>query len=117
MDNQDWTVVTLKNPNRAKKEVQERKGASNPEAQRLYKLEQAETAPTKKRLTKESRQDLQAARAAIKKTQRDVDKELAFPPNTLRDFEAGTTVPNNKQLSSLHRYFAASKLSLKTETC
>ncbi len=116
MDNQDWSVVTLRNPNKAKKEIQERKSSGNSEAQRLYKLEQSEAAPTKKRLTKESRQDLQVARTSIKKTQRDVDKELAFPPNTVRDFEAGTVNPNNKQLSALHRYFAAAKLSLKTET-
>lgn len=115
MDNQDWTTVTLRNPNKAKKEIQDRKGPTNSEGQRLYKLENAETAPTKKRLTRESKQALQAARTEIKKTQRDIDKELAFPPNTLRDFEAGIAVPNNKQLSALHRYFAASKLSLKTE--
>jgi ribosome-binding protein aMBF1 (putative translation factor) len=114
MSTQDWETVVIRNPARAKKTVQERKPAGG-EAQRLYKLETTEEAPKKKRLTRESRQDLQVARTAIKKSQKDVDKELAFPVNSVRDFEAGTMAPSGKQISDLHRYFAASKLTLKVE--
>ena len=113
MDNQDWETVVIRNPARAKKVVQERKVGG--EAQRLYKLDTTEEAPKKKRLTRESRQDLQAARLVLKKSQKDVDKELAFPVNSIRDFEAGTSAPSGKQISDLHRYFAASKLTLKVE--
>jgi hypothetical protein len=52
----------------------------------------------------------------MKKTQRDVDKELAFPPNTIRDFEAGTAAPSGAQISAMQRYFAAAHLVLKVET-
>lgn len=117
MDNQDWTTVTVKGRNAPSgpKQTVERKGAAGAEAQRLYKLDNEETIPKKKRLTADSKAALIAARLALKKSQRDVDKDLAFPPNTLRDFEAGTTVPKGLQLSALHRYYASSKLSLKVE--
>lgn len=114
MSAQDWETVVIRNPARAKKVVQERKPVG--EAQRFYKLETSEYVPQKKRLTRESRQDLQAARVEIKKSQRDIDKELSFPSNTIRDLEVGTMVPNGKQISGLHRYFAASKLTLRVET-
>ncbi len=117
MDHQDWTTVTVKGrkpkPNAT---VDRNVRAAGAEAQRLYKLETEETVPVKKRLTADSKAALVAARIAIKKAQRDVDKDLAFPPNTIRDFEAGTVVPKGPQLSALHRYYAASKLSLKVET-
>lgn len=114
MSNQDWETVVIRNPAHAKKTVQAHNPAGG-EAQRLYKLATTEETPKKKRLTRESRQNLQAARTAIKKSQKDVDKELAFPVNTVRDFEAGTMAPSGKQISDLHRYFAASKLTLKVE--
>jgi hypothetical protein len=114
MDHQDWTTVTVKGRKPKPNATVERKG--NPEAQRLYKLEHEETVPKKKRLTADSKAALVSARLAIKKSQRDVEKDLAFPPNTLRDLENGAVVPSGPQLSALHRYFAASKLSLKIET-
>lgn len=114
MDHQDWTTVVVRNPSKAPRQTVERK--DNAEARRLYKLDTEEVKPIKKRLTADSRRDLSAARCALKKSQRDIDKELAFPPNTIRDFEAGTVAPSGAQISSLHRYFATAKLVLKIET-
>ncbi len=114
MEYQDWTTVVVRNPARGPRQTVERKDTT--EARRLYKLETDEVKPVKKRLTAESRRDLTAARCAVKKSQRDIDKELAFPPNTIRDFEAGTAAPSGAQISSLQRHFAASKLVLKIET-
>ena len=109
MDHQDWTTVVVRNP---KKPV-ERKDAS--EAHRLHKLD-GDGKLQKKRLTAESRRDLVAARCAINKTQRDIDREVGFPANMIRGFEAGTAAPSGAQISALHRYFAAAKLVLKVET-
>jgi hypothetical protein len=112
MSQQDWETVVIRNP-RAKV-VEPRKTST--EAQRLYKLaETTDATPLKKRLTKESRQDLAAARNAMKKTQKEIDTALAFPANTIRDFESGARVPTGVQISALHRYFAAAKLVLRTE--
>jgi hypothetical protein len=114
MDHQDWTTVVVRNPAKASRQTVERKDTA--EARRLHKLDTDEVKPVKKRLTTDSRRELTAARCAVKKSQRDVDKELAFPPNTIRDFEAGTAAPSGAQISSLHRHFAAAKLVLKIET-
>ncbi len=111
MDHQDWTTVVVRNP---KTRTVERRDTSD--ARRLHKLDADEIKPQKKRLTAESRRDLAAARCAIKKSQRDIDREVGFPANMIRDFEAGTAAPSGAQISALHRYFAAAKLVLKVET-
>lgn len=117
-DHQDWQTVTLrgKKNTHGQRQIEERRPVSS-DVQLFRKLDtDADVRPTKKRLTSDSRQALSQVRIANKKTQRDVEKELAFPPNSIRDFEAGTVVPTGAQIGSLHRYFAASKLVLKTET-
>ena len=113
---QQWETVILRNKKMAPKQTVERKGAQNAEAQRLHKLDQSEVTPVKKRLTEESRRTLTAARIAKDKKQRDVEKELAMAPNTLRDIENGAVIPTSQQISSLHRYFSAQKLVLRIET-
>ena len=114
MNHQDWTTVVVRNPAKAPRQTVERKDTA--EARRLHKLETEDVKPIKKRLTADSRKDLVAARCAIKKSQKDIDRELGFPANTLRDFEAGTAVPSGTQIGALNRYFAAAKLVLKVET-
>ena len=108
---QDWTPVQLKRhvkPPTAKV-------AAAQAAIHNARLD-GDVKPKKRRLTTESRQALTAARLAMKKSQRDVEKELAFPPNTIRDFEAGTSSPSGTQIGALQRYFAAAHLVLKIET-
>jgi hypothetical protein len=113
---QQWETVVIRNKKMAPKQTVERKGAQGTEAQRLYKLDQSEATPVKKRLTEESRRALMAARIAKDKKQRDVEKELALPGNTLRDIENGAVVPTSQQISALHRYFSAQKLVLRIES-
>lgn len=116
MDNQDWQTVTVRGRNHGPKIVVERKGEAGAESQRLYKVENDEKAPKRRRLTAESRRALADARMAMKKTQRDADTLCAFPPNCMRDFESGAAVPSGPQISIMHRAFAAEKLVLRTET-
>ncbi len=112
MDGQDWTTVTLKRSTKPSGQ----KVAAAQAAVHAARMDSDEIKMKRKRLTTESRQALVAARCAEKKGQRDVDKELAFPPNTIRDFEAGTAAPSGAQISALHRRFAAAKLVLRVET-
>ncbi len=107
---QDWTPVLLK---RTAKPSTAKVAAAQAAAHNA-KLD-GDVKPKKRHLTTESRQALVAARLAMKKAQRDIDKELAFPPNTIRDFEAGAATPSGAQISALHRFFAASHLVLKVE--
>jgi ribosome-binding protein aMBF1 (putative translation factor) len=112
MDGQDWTTVTMK---RTPSKPSVQKVAAAQAAVHAARMDSDDVKVKRKRLTTESRQALVAARVAEKKGQRDVDKELAFPPNTIRDFEAGTAAPSGAQISALHRRFAAAKLVLRVE--
>ncbi len=112
MDGQDWTTVTMrKSTPKPKQQI-----AAAQAAVHAARMDGDDIKMKRKRLTTESRQALVAARLAEKKGQRDVDKELAFPPNTIRDFEAGTAAPSGAQISALQRRFAAAHLVLRVET-
>ena len=109
MDHQDWNVVTIrgKAPSRATTaQTQERKTTVG---SHLAKLEREEIGKTKI-LAPESRKELVAARLALKKTQVELDRTCAFPPNTIRDLEAGKLTPTTQQLNRLNREL---KLGLK----
>lgn len=110
MDHQNWTTVTMK------RSMPKPKGqvAAAQTAVHAARMDSDEVKIRRRSLTTESRQALVAARLAEKKSQRDIDKELAFPANTIRDFEAGTA-PSGAQISALHRRFAAAHLVLRVE--
>jgi hypothetical protein len=108
--NQDWTTVTMR-----KTAPKPKQQAATQAAVHAARMDSDDIKVRRRRLTAESRQALVAARCAEKKGQRDVDKELAFPPNTIRDFEAGTAAPSGAQISALQRRFAAVQLVLRVE--
>jgi len=110
MDGQDWTTVVMR------KTPKPKQIAAAQAAAHAARMDSDDVKVRRRRLVTESRQALVAARVAEKKGQRDVDKELAFPPNTIRDFEAGTAAPSGAQISALQRRFAASHLVLRVET-
>lgn len=112
MDHQDWTTVTMKRSTKPPAA----KVAAAQAAVHAARMDSDDVKIKRKRLTAESRQALVAARLAEKKGQRDVDKELAFPSNTIRDFEAGSAAPSGAQISALQRRFAAAHLVLRVET-
>jgi hypothetical protein len=113
MEHQDWTTVQMK---RTAARPSPAKTAAAQAAVHNARLDGDDFKVKRRRLIAESRHALAAARCAMKKTQRDVDKELAFAPNTIRDYEAGTSAPNGTQIGALQRYFAAAHLVLKVET-
>lgn len=109
MEHQNWTPVILhgKNPSKVTtKEIQQKPSGGG---SHLAKLEREEIGKSKV-LASESRKDLVAARLALKKTQVEIDRLCAFPPNTLRELEAGKLTPTTQQLNRLNREL---KLGLK----
>lgn len=108
MEHQDWNTVTIrsKNPSvsvsatkHTQKQTVEKR---NPEAQRLAKIEREDFVKPKQ-LSSESRKDLVAARVALKLTQDQLNQRCAFPPHTIKAFEAGHLTPNGTQLNKLNR--------------
>lgn len=105
---QDWEPVILrgKNPTvgttmntNGQKQIMEKRSA---EAQRMAKLDREELVKPK-RLAAESRKDLVAARVALKLTQDQLNQKCAFPPHTIKGFEAGQLVPSGGQLNRLNK--------------
>lgn len=114
MSDQDWTTVVLKRA-APKPKAQIAAAQAAVHAARMDS-DDVNIKRKRRRLTADSKQALTAARIAEKKCQRDIDKELAFPPNTIRDFEAGSAAPSGAQISALQRRFAAAHLVLRVET-
>jgi putative transcription factor len=80
-------------------------GRSSGEAKHLAKLDRSELPPPR-RLARECLQALCQARAAKKLTQVQLNTALSFPPNLIRDIEAGRDNPTPGQMTSLQRYLA-----------
>jgi ribosome-binding protein aMBF1 (putative translation factor) len=124
MDDQDWTVVTVK---RSKRTVG---GGSHPHtyngsqigpkviAARISGTAQALSVASnalevteigkQKTLTAESRQEIIQKRVALGKNQVQLNQDCRFPVNTIREFEAGRLCPTVQQLNMLNRVLRAS---------
>jgi ribosome-binding protein aMBF1 (putative translation factor) len=123
MDDQDWTVVTVK---RSKRTVG---GGSHPHsyngsqigpkvisarisgtAQALSTasntLENTEIGK-QKALTPESRQMIIQKRVALGKNQVQLNQDCRFPVNTIREIEAGRLCPTIQQVNMLNRVLSA----------
>jgi ribosome-binding protein aMBF1 (putative translation factor) len=102
MEHQNWetTVIHGKPSASSTKRVQVEK--RNPEAQRLAKIEREDFVKPKQ-LSSESRKDLVAARVALKLNQEQLNQRCAFPPHTIKAFEAGHLTPSGGQLNRLNR--------------
>ena len=104
MDDQDWTVVTLRSSKKQKVSetahgVPTRYTTGNAD---LRKLESSDTVKAKI-LSAKSRSDMAAARTAKKLTQKQLDMACAFPANSINAFEAGRICPNRAHIQSIQR--------------
>jgi hypothetical protein len=100
---QDWTQVVIKGKS-APKPVTSAKGSvhiSN-EAARLRKVESDESYKPKT-LDPQSRHEMILRRVANKWTQDDLNRQCAFPNNTIREIEASRHTPTSSQLNALNR--------------
>lgn len=77
--------------------------APTAEAAQVRKLDAAETPIRIKTLTPESRGELVKKRVEMKKNQTELNQACNFPPNTIREIEAGRLAPTLQQLNTLNR--------------
>jgi ribosome-binding protein aMBF1 (putative translation factor) len=115
MDHQDWTPVIVTRPStrsgsrpsatavKGPKIITERDGAARNASAHAAKLEAADAPVKPKMLSTESRKLLTATRVSIGKTQVQLNQQCAFPPNTIRELEAGHVHPTGAQLNRLNR--------------
>ena len=73
-----------------------------PEVAHARKLADSDVAKLKQ-LAPESRQEIVTKRAAMKKSQVELNQLCSFPVNTIREIEAGRVCPTIGQLNTLNR--------------
>jgi ribosome-binding protein aMBF1 (putative translation factor) len=100
--NQNWEEVKIVNRSVT---AAKRAGAHVPVSAEVATARRLDSdAPLKKKyLTNESRQAIIQLRVANKWSQADLNTQCAFPPNTIRDIEAGRATPTGQQLTILNR--------------
>ena len=117
MNGQDWATVTIRGtkatlktslgppPKQPPKNV-------TPEAAAQRRLEQQDGPQKPKELSTASRTELMQRRAALKKSQVELNQMCQFPANTVNGIESGKLIPTATQLVKLNRVLAA-KLRLE----
>jgi ribosome-binding protein aMBF1 (putative translation factor) len=107
MDDQDWELVTVRRSKSASSGTANKTSSAvphySPTATASRKLADATDVGKHKHLTAESRQTMIALRATNAWTQVQLNQKCAFPPNTIRDIEAGKVTPSIGQLNALNR--------------
>ena len=96
MDGQDWDPVVIKRT--GVKRVVKGAGVAVTAAAAEQRRAEAAEIPKPRVLSAESRTQMMQLRAAMKKTQVEVNQMCGFPANTIRDIESGKLTPNAGQL-------------------
>jgi ribosome-binding protein aMBF1 (putative translation factor) len=104
MDCQDWTptTITTSKANTAAKTTTTSNRIA-PEVAHARKIANAEVPTKPKQLSPESRQEIVNKRAAMKKSQVELNQLCNFPVNTIREIEACRLPPSIGQLNTLNR--------------
>ena len=76
---------------------------SNPEGQRLTKLDASDDVVAVKKIEASVGKAIQQARQEKKLTQKDLATKVNEKPNVVNDYEAGRAVPNQQLLGKLER--------------
>lgn len=108
MENQDWAPIILRG---TKPTIRTGLGPApkappknvTPEAAAARRLEQQDTPQKPKELSTASRTELMQRRAAMKKSQVELNQMCQFPANTVNAIESGKLIPNPSQLIKLNR--------------
>lgn len=117
MDGQDWTPVVLRG---TKPTIRTDLGNSTkvplknvtPETAAQRRLEQQDGPQKPKELSTASRTELMQRRAALKKSQVELNQMCQFPANTVNGIESGKLIPTPGQLTKLNRVLSC-KLRLE----
>jgi ribosome-binding protein aMBF1 (putative translation factor) len=112
MEHQDWAPLTISSKGAvAKKATSAAPVKVSADAAHKRKIADADAPIKLKQLSAESRQNMiQVRTQTLKKTQAELNQLCQFPPNTIRDVEAGKLTPSGGQLNVLSRVL---KISLK----
>jgi len=117
MDGQDWAPVVLRgtkptiSTGLGQKKAAAKPQNVTPEAAAARRLEQQESLQKPKELSTAARTEMMQRRAAMKKTQVELNQMCQFPANTINGIESGKIIPSQSQLVKLNRVLAA-KLQL-----
>ena len=122
MDDQDWTVVTVKRtpsksgggsaPHRDLL-MSKASGSKNPRtfnapgSATMRIIEETEIGKLKT-LSPESRNEIVQKRVALGQNQVQLNQTCRFPVNTIREIESGRLCPNQQQLGTLNRVLKSS---------
>lgn len=108
MDCQDWNTTTIIS-SKANTTAKAVAGGARiaPEVAHARKIANAEVPTKPKQLSPESRQEIVNKRAAMKKSQVELNQLCNFPVNTIREIEAGRLSPSIGQLNTLNRVLKA----------
>lgn len=117
MDGQDWSTVILRG---TKPTIRTGLGGPvkappknvTPEAAAQRRLEQQDGPQKPKELSTASRTELMQRRAALKKSQIELNQLCQFPANTVNGIESGKLIPTATQLVKLNRVLSC-KLRLE----
>lgn len=108
MDGQDWNPLTITSKVAVAAAKAARAGPPvTAEAAQARRVAAADGPVKLKTLLPESRQELIAKRVALKKNQAELNTLCNFPPNTIREIEAGRQTPSSGQLNTLNRILKA----------
>ena len=107
MDHQDWKPIVLINNNNKKKNFQQKeiREKKNPEAQRLYKIENEEfTTNNIKTTSLEQRRLMIQVRTLKKLTQKDLAKQVGVNIKNIQGYENGKIQINNNEILKIEKY-------------
>lgn len=106
MDHQDWKPVILKgNPGKNNSQKKEIRSKKDPEAQRLYKLDNEEFPTSKiKTTSSEQRKVMIQARTAKKLTQKDLANQVGINIKNIQGYENGKIQINNGEIVKIERF-------------
>tara|TARA_Y100000991_G_scaffold215609_1_gene206838 strand:+ start:2954 stop:3310 length:357 start_codon:yes stop_codon:yes gene_type:complete len=108
MDHQDWKPVILKgNPVKSNSQKKEIRAKKNPEAQRLYKLDNEEFPTSKIKTTSpEQRKAMTQARTAKKLTQKDLANQTGINIKNIQGYENGKIQINNAEIVKIGKHLS-----------
>ena len=106
MDHQDWKPVILRgNPVKINSQKKEIRAKKNPEAQRLYKLDNEEFPTSKIKTTSpEQRKAMIQGRIAKKMTQKDLANQTGINIKNIQGYENGKNQINNGEINKIERF-------------
>jgi putative transcription factor len=106
MDHQDWKPVILRgNPKVIKSQKKEIREKRNPEAQRLYKLDNEDFPTNKiKTTTSEQRKAMIQGRTAKKLTQKDLANQVGINIKNIQGYENGKIQINNGEILKIEKF-------------